>query len=296
MKKLLYFLIPLLFAACGSTDTTQKSQNTQQPSQSDSPNNTSDQTDSQKTLYSCSATRQNEESFIDIFTVNQHEDIAWSVSKYAPLSVKQIEEAFNKARAQERTVDKPMVLPPQQIWDGYSSSEKILYLINKERCDRGLRPYEGIDPKIENVASAYALFLKNNPDLYARTPHEADGRTPWQRMAQDAGVTIKQNADFFRYGENIASFAVGSSGNSYPFVHESEAKSVYGWMYEDKNEGFGHREFILAKGLVENAGFDQSEGLIGVGVAERTYRDGGTLLAGEDHRPRRFRSKEQLGQ
>ncbi len=252
MKQLLFMIITFLLIGCGTTETDK----TQQP-----PEN-------QNTLDS-------ENSFNDTFIQNGNSDTKWSVSKYDKLKVGDIETAFNTARAKDPTVTLPMTLPPQNIWDNYSSSEKILYLVNKERCDRGLRPYEGIDPKIENETGNYADYLKNHPDQYAAKPHEADGRTPWQRMAQDAGVIVNSNADFFQYGENIASLSVGSSGNDFPIIYESEAKSVYGWMYQDKGEGYGHRNFLLAKGLVENSGFKNMEGLIGVGKVTRQYRDGG---------------------
>ncbi len=287
MKQILSMIIIFLLIGCGTTETDK----TQQPpanqttpvsgagdnseANSSTPpaheNNRSDQ----KNIYTCTNTLDSDNSFNDVFIQNGSSDTDWSASKYNLLKVNDIETAFNTARAKDPTVTVPMILPPQNIWENYSSSEKVLYLVNKERCDRGLRPFEGIDPKIENEAGNYADYLKNHPDQYAATPHEADGRTPWQRMAQDAGVIVNNNADFFQYGENIASLSVGSSGNDFPIVYESEAKSVYGWMYQDKSERYGHRNFLLAKGLVENSGFKNMEGLIGVGKVTRQYRDGG---------------------
>ena len=271
-KKYFYILTAVLiviFSGCGPTS--EKEQNPSASQQNDQTlQNSTD--DASKSIYTCNSTQNSENSFSDFYTSGNHSDTEWSASSYDMLSNHDIERAFNTARQNDSTVHTPMVLPPQEIWNNYTSSEKVLYLVNHERCDRGLRPYEGIDISIENVAMTYADYLKEHPDSYDTAPHEADGRNPWQRMEQDAGVQINVNADFFQYGENIASIAVGSSGNASPLVYEPEAKSVYGWMYEDKNEGYGHRNFILAKGLIENSGFDQTEGLIGVGVATRTYK------------------------
>ncbi|RUM63075.1 MAG: hypothetical protein DSZ05_09200 [Sulfurospirillum sp.] len=229
----------------------------------------------EKTIYLCSNTLSDENSFTDTYIQHSTDDTDWSVSKYNLLKTEDIEKAFNRARANDPTVTKPMILPPQNIWDNYTESEKVLYLVNKERCDRGLRPFEGIDPKIKSEAQNYATYLKNHPDQYAHNPHEADGRTPWQRMAQDAGVIVNQNADFFQYGENIASLSIGSTGNAFPRIYESEARAVYGWMYQDKGESYGHRNFLMAKGLQENSGLKHMEGLIGIGKTTRQYQDGG---------------------
>ena len=277
MKQLLFLIITFLLIGCGTTktDTTQPpSTNQSTPANGTPSTQQNNNTSSQKNIYTCSNTLDSENSFNDTFIQNSSSDTEWSVSKYNKLKISDIETAFNTARAKDPTVTLPMTLPPQNIWDNYSSSEKILYLVNKERCDRGLRPFEGIDPKIVNEANNYANYLKNHPEQYAAKPHEADGRTPLQRMAQDAGIIVNSNADAFPYGENIASFSVGSSGNDFPIVHEGEAKSVYGWMYQDKNEAYGHRYFLLAKGMLENSGNRNMEGLIGVGTATRQYRNG----------------------
>jgi uncharacterized protein YceK len=284
-RTLLIFLFLIVLTGCGTTTKKEESsssgsgQKQETPSENqndptpDNPGTTDNTTQNQKSIYSCTNSITSENSFSDSFVQNEHNDIDWSVSPYNPLTVNDIETAFNTARAQDSTVTAPMVLPPQNIWDNYSSSEKILYLLNKERCDRGIRPFEGIDPAISSVSLSYATYLKDNPDKYAASPHTADGRSPWERMAQDAGVEVNQNADFFQYGENIASLSIASS-EDYPNVYENEARAVYGWMYEDKVQEYGHRNFMLATGLVENSGIQNEEGLIGVGVVQRQYKEG----------------------
>ena len=90
-----------------------------------------------------------------------------------------------------------------------------------------------------------------------------------------------QNADIFGRAENLALNSLGSTG-AHPTVHEPVAKAIYAWMYDDKETTkqnvakppavnyiytYGHRKFILAKGLVENSGEVDKEGLIGIGVS-----------------------------
>ncbi len=271
--------VVLLFAqGCGGTgQESEQGNNTQQSENVDQ--NISQQpsggaSGSEKTRYICSVTAENDSRFSDSYTTQRIDDTKWPQRyTYTMLTVKNIEEAFTQARANDPTVSGPMVLPPEAEWKSYSSSEKVLYLVNKARCDRGLKPFEGIDSAIEQVAQSYADYLAAHPDAYRANPHEADGRTPFERMQQDAGVEVGSNADFFSYGENIASFGIGTSLPEYPEVYESEARAVYGWLYEDKAQNYGHRKFLLAKRLVENSGLSGAEGLVGVGKARRHFTD-----------------------
>lgn len=269
----------LFLNGCGGVELGKSQDDTSESAgQQDQSGNGTDQitlpSDSEKTIYTCDANATTDRNFADSYISQHRDDTKWPESyTYSVLSVKDIETAFTLARANDPTVSGAMILPPKSVWEGYTSSEKVLYLVNKARCDRGLKPYEGADPAIENVAQNYADYLAAHPDQYAADPHEADGRTPFERMQQDAGVQVGINADFFSYGENIASFAIGTSLHSYPEVYEGEAKAVYGWLYEDKVQGYGHRKFLLANKLVENSGFSDAEGLIGVGKARRHFTD-----------------------
>jgi hypothetical protein len=272
----------LLLDGCGGIDSGNKgddsqTQNEQQNPQAQNGGNGSGiilPNDNEKAVYTCSATDKSDSDFIDTYISQHRDDTKWPETyTYNLLSVQDIERAFTLARANDPTVSGVMVLPPKAVWESYNSSEKVLYLVNKARCDRGLKPFEGIDPEIESVASYYANYLKDNPDKYADKPHEADDRTPFERMQQIAGVEVGSNADFFRYGENIASISIGTSLKTYPEVYESEARAVYGWLYEDQVQGYGHRKFLLANKLVENAGSPDAEGLIGVAKARRHYTD-----------------------
>ncbi len=288
------FAFVLLFiTACGVTlpqsdqndNTQQQTQQTQQPRPSDL-NTTPLIDDADKSVYTCPDNTASDRNFADSYITNHTADIAWpDDQKYNKPSVAAIEAIFNAARKLDPTVTAPMVLPPQTDWDAMNSGEKVLYLVNKARCDRGLKPFEGLDPTITDVAQSYADYIAAHYADYQNDPHNADGSTPWERMQQDGGVEVGTNADFFRYGENIASFGVGTSLHNYPEIYESEAKAVYGWLYEDvagQASPYGHRKFLLAKQLVENSGAPNAEGLVGIGKARRQYIDDNGYYWSED--------------
>jgi hypothetical protein len=47
--------------------------------------------------------------------------------------------------------------------------------------------------------------------------------------------------------------------------------AVYDWIYNDSGSAWGHRDFALSKGLVNNNTDQNSEGLIGIGIASGAY-------------------------
>jgi len=227
--------------------------------------------------YQCTATATTETNFIDIFVDNNQTDRDWTVDFSKEITVEEIAAEFNAARASDPTISTSLVMPSQAEWDSYSDSEKALYLINSERCARGIRIFEGIDTSIITApAQKYADYLKDNNTW----GHYEDGRDPWERLEEDAGVIVSgesANADFFKYGENLAYIAYGTTEN-YPSIYEPVAISVYGWLYADKDDTdseYGHRKFLLATGLNENFGETNKEGLIGVGVSTLQYEENG---------------------
>jgi len=231
-------------------------------------------TEAVASAYECPATKATEENFTDSYIDNAVEDRKWSIGWSDPISVDQIAAEFNAARDRDDTINGHLVMPSQAEWDAMSDSEKALYLINSERCARGIRPYEAIDTGVESSpAQTYAEYLRDN-NVFG---HEEDGRNPWQRLEEDAGVDVGSNADFFSYGENLAYQASGNSA-AYPTVYEPVAVSVYNWIYADKDDtsgSYGHRKFAFATGLVENFGKENKEGLVGVGVATAQYEKDG---------------------
>ncbi len=220
------------------------------------------------------ATLTTEQSFTDSFINSGHEDRPWVTNLTEVVTVDDIAAEFNAARATDATITTNLVMPSQVVWDTYSDSQKALYLLNSERCTRGIRAFEGIDINVQtSPAQYYADYLKNNNTW----GHEEDGKTPFERLEDKANVTVGTNADFYSYAENLAMVAYGSSA-SYPTIHEPVAMAVYGWIYDDKDDtsgSYGHRKFALSVGLVENFGEDNKEGLIGVGVSTAQYISGG---------------------
>jgi len=187
-------------------------------------------------------------SFIDAFP---SANIKWSSTGD---SVKDIEDAFNYARGQDTTISKLLVMPSQSVWDDMSNQEKALYLTNKERYDRGIKPFEGIDQNVVDVAQSYAELLYTK----GKFGHNEDG-SPWDRL--DSIDLIKNNKDFFGYGENLY-----TSAGSADYTKNPIAKAIYGWIYDDAGSAWGHRKFSLATGLNDNSGEAGREGLMGFGI------------------------------
>ena len=203
-------------------------------------------------------TIQDDSNFEDVYPT---EGIKWSAQG---TSVQDIADAFNNARAQDSTIDKKLVMPSQEVWDSMSDSQKGLYLINRERYDRGLKPFEGIDPDVQSVAQNYAQTLHDTGEF----GHDVDG-SPWDRL--DRVPKIKNNREFFAYGENLAAFAARPNYPTLPIE-----KSIYNWIYNDADSNWGHRKFALAK-LNDNSGKEGEEGLIGFGIIKSNdwdYYDG----------------------
>ncbi len=225
----------------------------------------------EKVVYACTATLQSEQNFQDLFVTQNYPDINYSTQVvFENLTVTQIETMFNRARASDPTVNEMMVLPPQNVWDSYTASEKTLYLVNAERCARGIRPLEGIDDTLEkNVTEPYARYIAAHESAYLANPHNADGKTPGERMA-DAGIVLGTTSEY--WGENIAMIGISLSTGTQP-LFESEAKSVYGWLYMDEGEAYGHRETILQRGFDDNSGENGKEGLLAAATIQKEYRE-----------------------
>ena len=192
----------------------------------------------------------NDTSYNDVFP---SANIKWSASGD---SVKDIEDAFNYARGQDSTISKTLIMPSQSVWDAMSNQEKALYLTNKERYDRGIKPFEGIDQNVVDVAQGYAELLYTK----GKFGHNEDG-SPWDRL--DSVEMIKNNKDFFRYGENLYTAASTAEYTKNPI-----AKAIYVWIYDDAGSAWGHRKFSLATGLNDNSGEAGVEGLMGFGLTK----------------------------
>ena len=183
-------------------------------------------------------------------------DIPWSCGFSG---VDQIQCAFNNARSTENTQLgtslPPVTLPPQATWDGMSDGEKALWLINRERDDRGLDPLEQIESNVTDVAQTYADFLLDN-DAWG---HYENGLSPWERLNESP--VILDCHDNLSVAENLAVF-VSTGTIPLPVV-----RSVYMWMYDDAGSAWGHRHAILWYPYNDNSGLGGMEGFLGIGRA-----------------------------
>ena len=187
-------------------------------------------------------------------------DISWISSES---DVKAIEDAFNYARERDSTITIKFLMPSQAVWDTWGVQEQGLYLLNRERYDRGIKPFEGITNSVVNVAGTYAQLLYDTGTF----SHTEDG-TPWERL--DRVSEIANNRDFFGYAENLS-----AHGSSVDYIANPVARAIFGWIYADSGSNWGHRKFCLATGLDDNSGDVGSEGLVGFGVVKgEAYRYG----------------------
>ncbi len=191
-------------------------------------------------------------------------DIQWSAGM---TGVSDIQTAFNTARKEENIqlgTDIPMMtLPSQSQWDALTDGEKMLWLINRERIDRGVDPLHGLEINVASVAQYYADYLLDND----KWGHYEDGRDPWERL--DGNPKIGACRDFLSVAENLAVFM--TTGSSIPLPIE---RSVYLWMYDDGTCcAWGHRHAILWYPYNDNGGTPDMEGFLGVGRASGAYTD-----------------------
>ncbi len=215
---------------------------------------------------------------------NLNTDIPWSGGAS---SVTDVEAAFNHGRREEEKQLSlgtgslgNLDLPSQAAWDATSADAKALLILNAERTARaGMKagviglPFTAIQADVDNLAQYYANYLVANN----KTGHEADGRTPFQRI--DADPVLGPCHEFLHRAENLA--YAWTSGTSYPLVLE---RSIYNWIYKDASSAWGHREAALLQdkalgfsnpdyGFNNNVGSPADEGFIGLGMAQSPAYD-----------------------
>ncbi len=187
-------------------------------------------------------------------------DTRWPSS--SETSVDDIQTRFNTARANENAQlgsSIPMlVLPSQSDWNAMSHGERALWLINRERVDRGVAPLHGVEDNVTQVARDYAQYLLDN-DAFA---HDADGRSPWDRL--NSNPAIGACHDFLNVAENLAVFW---GGWTLPLE-----RSIYMWMYDDSGSNWGHRHAILWYPYSDNSGPAGQEGFLGIGAASGEHQ------------------------
>jgi hypothetical protein len=170
--------------------------------------------------------------------------------------------AFNNARrAEEQQLNLPanslgnLVLPSQTVWSGMSDDAKALFLINAERTARnqmqpgvlGL-PYAGVERHVDEVSRDYAQLLHDLSKIGHYQPsNDPNVDNPSKRLDNGVGASCRE---FISRSENLAYFAAYSSqaigANSIPLPLE---RAIYGWIYDDSNSQWGHREAVLLQDM-----------------------------------------------
>ncbi len=199
------------------------------------------------------AQEQSSKSYYPDLTTN----VKWTVGTS---TLTEVQTAFNNARNNENsqlsTSIPTLTFPSLNEWNAKTDGEKALWLLNKERTDRGLLPLHGLEGNITNIAQYYAQYLIDHDTF----DHVADGYTPFQRMDNDPVIGVCH--DFSPIGENIFYFV--TTETSIPFSIE---RSFYGWMYNDSSSAWGHRKCILYYPYNDNSGVSGDEGFLGIGKA-----------------------------
>lgn len=189
-------------------------------------------------------------------------NIAWSAGFSG---VADIQAAFNNGRTKENTQlgkSIPMLtMPSQAAWDAKTDSEKALWLINRERIDRGIMPLDNVEANVTSVAQYFADYLRTHNAF----DHNADGRSPWDRL--NANAAIGACHDFLGVAENLAAFM--TSGTDIPLPVE---RAVYNWTYDDSGSAWGHRHANLWYPYNDNSGTSGQEGFIGIGRSSGPYQ------------------------
>jgi len=189
-------------------------------------------------------------------------DIPWSTGMS---TVTDIQTAFNNARNIENSqigTSIPMLsMPSQTTWDGMTDNEKALWLVNRERIDRGIHALHGTETNVVEVAQYYADYLMDNNT----TGHTADGSDPWARL--NTKSAINSCHDFLSVAENLAYFWTSDSNIAIPLE-----RSIYYWMYVDSSSAWGHRHAILWYPYNDNSGASGMEGFMGIGRASGPHQ------------------------
>lgn len=178
-----------------------------------------------------------------------------------------IEQVFNDGRADDPTISASLNIArdfTQAEWNALSDNEKALYLCNRERVDRGIKPFAAVTSHVKDIAQDYADFLFEE-GLFTHQPSSSQwtssGRqseaccSPWTRLDHDPD--LRAGTEFFRFGENLAWSSSSSMSNAVEW-------SIYTWIYDDSSSNWGHRHFNLAE--LNDDSNDGMEGLIGFGI------------------------------
>jgi len=175
-----------------------------------------------------------------------------------------IEAAFNYARSKDPSVETNLTLPSEEVWNSMSQEEQALYILNKERTDRGLKPFEGVVPF--NTPNSLAQVAQNYTEVLFKSntlAHDLDGSVT-ERITR---VIPEDKIEFIPYNESLY-----AEGNSFKLDPVPLIKAIYTWIYADANvasgEAWGHRAMCLMKVPDDDFGIKGAEGIIAFGMKQ----------------------------
>ncbi len=181
-------------------------------------------------------------------------------------NVSEIERGFNAARLTDESINTYLFMPEQNIWDSWSVSEKVLYLINSEREARGIKAFEGVSPIISSISQTHADYLLSN-SIMPTHYREDNGKGPEIRLDDDAYILSHRGshvvAEAIRVWDidNISIYTIDE--------HEKVVEAIFDMIYS--SPGLNRHE-LLQTGLVEDSGQNPNkEGLLGIGFAKGNY-------------------------
>jgi len=193
-----------------------------------------------------------------VYTINFHayENFSTTVWKIDKKNINQVIELFNKARSKEKirniTID-------ETYYNQLNDEEKILYIINQERIDRGISGLRGISKNLSSISISYTTKLMSAVSI----GHRAYNGNAWNRIYSDQKISTCHER--IEYAENISWFRSHKGYEPYYIL-----RSVFSWMYDDAKQGWRHRDFLLYNDFTFNG--EETEGLIGLGVGHGKYK------------------------
>lgn len=233
-------------------------------------------------------------------SVKWDEDPGTAGDQQTYTGVAAIQAAFNNGRRQEESqLFLPvntlgnLSLPSQPDWDGMSLDQKALLIVNAERTARGGvgyatgtplgLPLEGVEANIDALAQNYANYMVANNfwdhNAPADKPAPFTGTGPFQRIDNDpvigngVGTAGGNCHQFLAASENLSIF-FGTTDVQLPVE-----RALYGFIYDDGNSAWGHREAVLLQdwkvdgnrgGYNNDVGSAANEGYMGIAIAGAT--------------------------
>lgn len=186
-------------------------------------------------------------------------NIAWAGGDVAAgtATVATVEAGYNYGRQHENNVlgtSIPTIQFPQETqWNAMSVNQKALWIINEERCARGLMPFEDTAQQLITIAQDYTQFLIDNDT----TGHRADNKSPEIRLRENPDIDVCMQG----FAENIAYVF---STHTTPPTYALE-RMIYLLIYEDSTSDWGHRKAFFQETYTDDSGEIGKEGLLGAG-------------------------------